>query len=100
MCTLWVDVGSTAVVRLSGDRWTPARLLRGASLNDGRAEGFEPRRTDPQAHEPTHHIENWNCGMLREVGLILLVTLVVIFCAFNFSVQGQEITRLHEQTQT
>jgi hypothetical protein len=38
--------------------------------------------------------------MLREVGLILLVTLVVIFCALSFSVQGQEITRLHEQART
>src|ERR1700755_473480 len=58
--------------------------LAGAAMNDGQREDFEPRETDRQPDEPAHHSRIWNSGMLWEVGLILLVTLVRVFCGWYF----------------
>lgn len=38
-----------------------------------------------------HYIKKWNSSMLWEVGLILLVALVLVFCAWYFSAQGGEV---------
>ena len=54
-------------------------------MNYSQPEDFEPRETDRQADEPTHDTKMWNSSMLWEVGLILLVALVLVFCAWKFS---------------
>jgi hypothetical protein len=54
-------------------------------MNYTQPEDFEPRETDRQTDERTHHTKMWNSSMLWEVGLILLVALVLVFCAWYFS---------------
>jgi hypothetical protein len=63
-------------------------------MNYSQPEDFEPRETDRQAGEPTDHAEMWNSSMLWEVGLILLVALLLVLCAWNFSAQGQEVAAI------
>jgi hypothetical protein len=63
-------------------------------MNYNQPEDFEPRETDRQANEPTHHTEMWNSSMLWEVGLILLVALVLVFCAWYFSAQGRDVAEI------
>jgi hypothetical protein len=54
-------------------------------MNYSQPEDFEPRETDRQADEPTQHAKVWNSSTLWEIGLILLVALVLAFCAWYFS---------------
>ena len=63
-------------------------------MNYSQPEDFEPRETDRQADEATHDTKMWNSSMLWEVGLILLVALVLVFCAWNFSAQGREVAAI------
>ena len=63
-------------------------------MNYNQHEDFEPRETDRQVEEPTHDTKMWNSSMLWEVGLILLVALVLVLCAWNFSAQGQEVAAI------
>jgi hypothetical protein len=63
-------------------------------MNYSQPEDFEPRETDRQAEEPTHYTKMWNSSMLWEVGLILLVALVLVFCAWYFSAQGREVAEI------
>ena len=63
-------------------------------MNYSQPEDFEPRETDRQADEPTDHTKMWNSSMLWEVGLILLVGLVLVFCALYFSAQGREVAEI------
>jgi hypothetical protein len=63
-------------------------------MNYSEPEDFEPRETDRQADEPTHYTKVWNSSMLWEVGLILLVALVLIFCAWYFSAQGRDVAEI------
>ena len=60
-------------------------------MNHSQPEDFDPRETDRQVEEPTHYTKMWNSSMLWEVGLILLVALVLVFCAWNFGAQGREV---------
>jgi hypothetical protein len=60
-------------------------------MNYNQPEDFEPRETDRRAEEPTHYTNVWNSSMLWEVGLILLVGLVLVFCAWSFGAQGREV---------
>ena len=60
-------------------------------MNYNQPEDFEPRETDQRAEEPTHYTNVWNSSMLWEVGLILLVGLVLVFCAWSFGAQGREV---------
>jgi hypothetical protein len=55
-------------------------------MNYTQPDDFEPSKTGRRADEPTHFIETWNSKMFWEVALILLVALVMIFCAVDFSV--------------
>lgn len=63
-------------------------------MNYSQPEDFEPRETDRQTDEPTHDTKMWNSSMLWEVGLILLVALVLVFCAWNFGAQGREVAAI------
>jgi hypothetical protein len=63
-------------------------------MNYSQPEDFDPRETDRQAEEPTHYTKVWNSSMLWEVGLILLVALVLVFCASYFSAQGREVAEI------
>lgn len=63
-------------------------------MNYSQPEDFEPRKTDRQGEEPTHYAKMWNSSMLWEVGLILLVALVLVFCAWYFSAQGREVAEI------
>jgi hypothetical protein len=63
-------------------------------MNYSQPEEFEPRETDRQGEEPTHYAKMWNSSMLWEVGLILLVALVLVFCAWYFSAQGREVAEI------
>jgi hypothetical protein len=63
-------------------------------MNYSQPEDFEPRETDREADEPTHYTKVWNSSMLWEVGLILLVALVLIFCALYFSAHGGEVAEI------
>jgi hypothetical protein len=60
-------------------------------MNHSQPEDFEPHETDRPANEQTHDAKMWNSSMLWEVGLILLVALVLVFCGCYFSAQGQEV---------
>ena len=68
-------------------------------MNYSQPEDFEPRETDRRTDEPTHDTKMWNSSMLWEVGLILLVALVLVFCAWNFGAQrpGSRGDRPREQ---
>jgi hypothetical protein len=63
-------------------------------MNYSQPEDLEPRETDRQADEPTHYTKVWDSSMLWEVGLILLVALMLIFCAWYFSAQGQLVAEI------
>ena len=63
-------------------------------MNDGQPEDYRPRETDRPPDEPTHQTKMWNSSMLWEVGLILLVALVPVFCGWYFSAQGREIAEI------
>ena len=63
-------------------------------MNYSQPEDFEPRATDRRTDEPTHDTKMWNSRMLWEVGLILLVALVLVFCAWNFGAQGREVAAI------
>jgi heme/copper-type cytochrome/quinol oxidase subunit 2 len=63
-------------------------------MNYSQPEEFEPRETDRQGEEPTHYAKMWNSSMLWEVGLILLVALVLFFCAWYFSAQGRDVAEI------
>jgi hypothetical protein len=66
-------------------------------MNEGQPEDCGPRETDRQPDEPTHQTKMWNSSMLWEVGLILLVASVLIFCGWYFSAQGSRADRRSEQ---
>jgi hypothetical protein len=63
-------------------------------MNYSQPEDLEPRETDRQADEPTHYTKVWDSSMLWEVGLIVLVALVLIFCAWYFSAQGRQVAEI------
>jgi len=65
-------------------------------MNYSQPEEFEPRETDRQGEEPTHYAKMWNSSMLWEVGLILLVGLVLVFCALYFSAQDRNVAEIAE----
>jgi hypothetical protein len=65
-------------------------------MNYTEPEDFEPRETDRQADEPTDHTKMWNSSMLWEVGLILLVALVLVFCALYFNAQDRNVAEIAE----
>jgi hypothetical protein len=67
-------------------RFPPDEGERGAPMNYNQPDDFERSETGRQEDEPTRFIEEWNSRMFWEVALILLVALVMIFCAVDFSV--------------
>jgi hypothetical protein len=63
-------------------------------MNCSQPEDCEPHETGRPANEQTHDAKMWNSSMLWEVGLILLVALVPVFCGWYFSAQGREIAEI------